>query len=92
MVLIIKLSLKFCYFLPRQHSLFGQHILQKGNVIHVSGRRGPWGCETSRLLHFLDNRFTDGSEIVSLTHRPPFTPPEASWHSFLLEAESTPAP
>jgi hypothetical protein len=23
---------------------------------------------------FLDNRLTDGGEVVSLTHRPPFTP------------------
>jgi hypothetical protein len=27
----------------------------------------------SRLSHFLDSQLTDGSEIVSLTHRPPFT-------------------
>jgi hypothetical protein len=28
----------------------------------------------SKLPHFLDNWLTDGSEVVSLTHRPPFTP------------------
>jgi hypothetical protein len=38
---------------------------------------------------FLDNRLTDGGEVVSLTRRPPFTPQEDSWFSFLLEAEST---
>jgi hypothetical protein len=38
---------------------------------------------------FLDNRLTDGGEVVSLTRRPPFTPQEDSWYSFLLEAEST---
>jgi hypothetical protein len=38
---------------------------------------------------FLDNRLTDGSEVVSLTRRPPFTPQEDFWYSFLLEAEST---
>jgi hypothetical protein len=38
----------------------------------------------------LDNRLTDGGKVVSLTHRPPFTPQEDSWYSFLLEAESTP--
>jgi hypothetical protein len=42
------------------------------------------GCETSRLPHFLDNRLTDGGEVVSLTRRPPFTPQEYSWYSFLL--------
>jgi hypothetical protein len=36
------------------------------------GRGGPQDCETSRLPHFLDNRFIDGGE-VSLT-APPFTP------------------
>jgi hypothetical protein len=38
-----------------------------------TGRGGPWGCETSRLTHFLGNRLTDGGKFVSLTHRPPFT-------------------
>jgi hypothetical protein len=49
----------------------------------------PQGCETSRLPHFLDTRLKDGSEVDSLTHRPPFTPQEDTWYSFLLEAEST---
>jgi hypothetical protein len=41
---------------------------------------------------FSDKRLTDGGEVVSLTRRPPFTPQEDSWYSFLLEAESTPGP
>jgi hypothetical protein len=41
--------------------------------IRVTGRGGPLGSETSRLPHFLDNRLTGGGEVVSLTHRPPFT-------------------
>jgi hypothetical protein len=32
------------------------------------------GCETSRLSYFLDNRLTDGCEVVSPTRRPPFSP------------------
>jgi hypothetical protein len=48
--------------------------------------------ETSRLPHSLDNRLRDGGEVVSLTGRPFFTPKEALWYSFLLEAESTPEP
>jgi hypothetical protein len=28
----------------------------------------------SRLPHFLDSRLTDGGEVVSPTHQPPFTP------------------
>jgi hypothetical protein len=45
----------------------------------------------SRFPHFLDNRLTDGGEVVSLTRRQAaFYPQEDSWHSFLLEAEPTP--
>jgi hypothetical protein len=57
----------------------------------VTGSEGLQGCEMSRLPHFLDNRLTDDGE-VSLTRRPPFTPKEDSWYSFVLEAESTPGP
>jgi hypothetical protein len=39
-----------------------------GKAIPVTGREG---CETSRLSHFLDNRLTDGGEVVSVTRRPP---------------------
>jgi hypothetical protein len=49
-------------------------IKKKGKAIPVTGREGPSGCEKSRLPHFLDNRLTDGGEVVSLTRRPPFTP------------------
>jgi hypothetical protein len=53
------------------------------------GKASPvTGRETSRLPHFLDNRLTDGGEVVSFTRPPPFTPQEDSCYSFLLEAES----
>jgi hypothetical protein len=45
---------------------------EKGRAVPVTDRGGPLGCETSRLLHFLHNRFTDGSE-VSFTLWPTFT-------------------
>jgi hypothetical protein len=41
----------------------------------VTGIGGPQGCETSRLPHLLENRLTDGGEVVSLARRPPFTAP-----------------
>jgi hypothetical protein len=43
-------------------------------AIPVTGHGGPWGCKMLRFPHFLDNRFTDGSEVVSLMPWPPFTP------------------
>jgi hypothetical protein len=64
-----------------------------GKAIPVTGREGPYGCETSRLPHFLDNRLTGSCEVVSLTRRSAaIYPPEDSWYSFLLEATSTPGP
>jgi hypothetical protein len=44
--------------------------------------------ETSRFVHCLDDRLTDGGEVVSLTPRPPFTP-GILLYSFLLEGEPT---
>jgi hypothetical protein len=35
---------------------------------------GPYGCDTSRLPYFLNNRLTDGGEVVKLKRRPPFSP------------------
>jgi hypothetical protein len=40
----------------------------------VTSHGDPQDSETSRLPHFLDNRLTDGGDVVSLTRRPPFTP------------------
>jgi hypothetical protein len=37
---------------------------KKGKGGPVAGHEVPQGCETSKLLHFLDNRITDGSEVV----------------------------
>jgi hypothetical protein len=36
-------------------------------AIPVTGRGGPYGFETSRLPHFLDNRPTDAGEGARLT-------------------------
>jgi hypothetical protein len=44
-------------------SLDGIH----SKAIHARGRGGPQGREMSRIPHFLDNRLTDGGEVVSLT-------------------------
>jgi hypothetical protein len=62
-------------------------IKKKGKAIPVTDHGGPKGCETLRPPHYLNSRPTNGGEVVSLTRRPPFTPQEDSWYSFLLEAE-----
>jgi hypothetical protein len=52
-----------------------RYMYGKGKAIPVKGRGargGPLGSVTSRIPHFLDNRLTDGGEVVSLTHRPHF--------------------
>jgi hypothetical protein len=46
----------------------------KVKLLLLSGRGDSYGLEWLRLPHFLDNRLTDCSEVVSLTHRPQFTP------------------
>jgi hypothetical protein len=66
--------------------LHGMFIKGKGKAIPVIGRGGPYGCETLRFPHFLDNWPTDGGKVASPMHRPPCTPQEDSWYSFLLEA------
>jgi hypothetical protein len=81
----------FIYFPSLPCTLHAQHIYcfwLKGKAIPVTPWR-PIRCETSSLPRFLDNRLTDGGEVVSLK-RP--LPQEDSWYSFLLEAESTPGP
>jgi hypothetical protein len=40
----------------------------------------------------LDNRLTDGGEVISPTRLSLFTPEENSWYSFLLEVESITRP
>jgi hypothetical protein len=63
----------------------------KGKAIPVIGRGDPYGCERSRLPHFLDNQPTDGGEVAGLTRQPAaLYPQEDSWYSFLIQAESTP--
>jgi hypothetical protein len=40
------------------------HYIKEGKANLVRGRVGPWGCETSRIPHLLDNRLTDSGEAV----------------------------
>jgi hypothetical protein len=47
---------------------------KKGKGIPVTGCGGPMGCEMLRLPNFLDNRLSNGNEVVSLMHWQPFIP------------------
>jgi hypothetical protein len=51
--------------------VFVQSASLNNRVIFVTGRCNLYGCETSRLPHFLQNWLTDG---IRLTLRPPYTP------------------
>jgi hypothetical protein len=50
-------------------------LLEKkwGKAIPVTVHGGTWGCETSRIPHFLDSLLTDGGKVFSLMCWPPFT-------------------
>jgi hypothetical protein len=54
-------------------------VKKKVKAIPVTGREGPKGSETSTVPHFLANRLTDDSKVVSLTRLPPFAPQDDSW-------------
>jgi hypothetical protein len=43
----------------------------KSKAIALTGCGGLYGCEMLRILHYLDNRLTDGGEVVGLTHTTP---------------------
>jgi hypothetical protein len=53
-----------CYMFP---------LIKQCKAIPVTGCGRLQGCNTSRLPHFLDNRLTDGGEVVSLTRWQTFT-------------------
>jgi hypothetical protein len=45
---------------------FNPNVKQKAKPVLITGRGAG-------IPHFLDNRLTDGGEVVSLTRRPRFT-------------------
>jgi hypothetical protein len=51
--------------------------------------RGLWDIEATTF--FRQSAKNDG-KVVSITRRPPFTPQEYPWYSFLIEAKSTLGP
>jgi hypothetical protein len=61
----------------------------RGGATEVNENQ-KWATSKKRLrTTVLDNRLPDSSEVVSPTRRPPFTPQEDSWYSFLLRGPYT---
>jgi hypothetical protein len=52
-----KLETKLAYITMLSTGLKSKTI---SNPILVTGRGSPWGCETSKVPHFLDNWLIDG--------------------------------
>jgi hypothetical protein len=52
-------------FIHRGKHLCYNSCKKKIKPIPVTGRGGPWVCETSRLPHFLDTQLTDVGGVVS---------------------------
>jgi hypothetical protein len=48
-------------------------LKKKSRAIPVTGRGSPYVCGSSKLQHFLYNRLTDGSKVVSFKRRLPFS-------------------
>jgi hypothetical protein len=76
---------------PTRGQSLHSHIFSKSYPCNRPWRP-IWLWDVEAPIFCLDSRLTDGSEVVSLTRRPPFTPQEDSWYSLLSEAESTPGP
>jgi len=66
-------------------------VNKKGKAAPLQAWTGQEGSRKLRLPDFVTTA-QDGGKVVSLTHRPLFTPRKYSWYSFLLETESTPGP
>jgi hypothetical protein len=61
---------------PTTHAFRNQLCMYKASkskAIPVTGRGGLHGCGMLRIPHFLDNRFTDGGEVVNIARPPRFT-------------------
>jgi hypothetical protein len=52
----------------------------------MTGRGGLQACEMIRISHCLNNRLTDGGEVVILTRQPRSTLQEhlCFWYSFVI--------
>jgi hypothetical protein len=59
-------------------------MLQVNKTISVTGCGGLQVSEILKIPHFLENRLTDGGEVVSLTYRLRTTPQKQTWKGDLF--------
>jgi hypothetical protein len=64
------------------HITHDEYNAIESKTILVTGRGGLQGCVMLRIAHCLDSRLTDGGKVVSLMHRPRFTPERSSGTHF----------
>ena len=67
-------------------------IYQCSGKAICTGIDRPGGLQAFEASWIVRQSAHEGCKLVSPTHRPPFVPVKMNWHSFLLEAESTPGP
>jgi hypothetical protein len=67
------------------------YLYKKGKAVPLQAWSGPEGSRKLRFPDFM-KMAQDSAMVVSLAHRPSFTPRKYTWFSFLLEAELTPGP
>jgi len=66
-------------------------IGSKDKAVPLQAWSGPEGSRKLRFPDFM-TMAQDGGKVISLTHRPPLPPGNASSTRFCYEAESTPGP
>lgn len=81
-----------CYvFLEKKAKNCSESEPQLGQSSSATGHGGPYVCETSRLLYFLDNWPEMTVRLLALCASHPL-PQKDTWWSFMLGVKSTPGP
>ena len=66
-------------------------LSKTGKSVALQAPRCPEGSRKLMFPYYV-TMAQDSGKVVSLTHRPLFTPKKYSWYSLLVEVDSTPGP